>query len=57
MKIDAIQYVNGGPGSSVDIATDYGLEGPGSNPGGDEIFHPFRPARGKVRLWRVADHF
>jgi len=29
---------NGGPGSSVGIATDYGLEGPGSNPGGDEIF-------------------
>ena len=27
-----------GPGSSVGIATDYGLDGPGSNPGGDEIF-------------------
>ena len=24
----------GGPGSSVSIVTDYGLEGPGSNPGG-----------------------
>jgi len=24
--------------------TDYGLEGPGSNPGGDEIFRPSRPA-------------
>ena len=24
-----------GPGSSVGIATDYGLDGPGSNPGGD----------------------
>ena len=22
------------------IATDYGLDGPGSNPGGDEIFRP-----------------
>ena len=33
-----------GPGSSVGIATDYGLDGPGSNPGGDEIFHPSRPA-------------
>ena len=34
-----------GPGSSVNIATDYGLEGPGSNPGGDEIFYtcPDRP--------------
>ena len=27
-----------GPGSSIGIATDYGLDGPGSNPGGDEIF-------------------
>jgi len=25
-----------GAGSSVGIATDYGLDGPGSNPGGDE---------------------
>ena len=25
------------PGSSVGIATDYGLDGPGSNPGGDEF--------------------
>ena len=27
-----------GLGSSVGIASDYGLDGPGSNPGGDEIF-------------------
>ena len=27
-----------GPSSSVGIATDYGLDGPGSNPSGDEIF-------------------
>jgi len=33
-----------GPGSSVGVVTDYGLDGPGSNPGGDEIFRPFRPA-------------
>jgi len=26
------------PGSSVGRATDYGLDGPGSNPSGDEIF-------------------
>jgi len=34
-----------GPGSSVGIATDYGLDGPGSNPGGGEIFRtcPDRP--------------
>ena len=51
--------------------TDYGLDGPGSNPGGDEIFCPSRPAlgpthppvqwvlclpRGKVRSGRAADH-
>jgi len=35
-----------GPGSSVDIATDCGLDGPGSNPGGDEIFRPSRPGPG-----------
>jgi len=35
-----------GPGSSVGIATDYGLDSPGSNPGGDEIFRPSRPALG-----------
>jgi len=29
-----------GPGNSVGIATEYGLDGPGSNPGGDEIFRP-----------------
>ena len=29
-----------GPGSSVGIATDYGLDGPGSKPVGDEIFRP-----------------
>jgi len=32
-----------GPGSSVATATDYGLDGPGSNSGGDEIFRPSRP--------------
>ena len=35
-----------GPGSSVGISTDYGLNGTGSNPGGDEIFRPSRPALG-----------
>ena len=33
-----------GPGSSVGIATDYGLDGTRSNPGGEEIFRPSRPA-------------
>jgi len=60
-----------GPSSSVGITTDYGLDGPGSNPGGDEIFLPSRPAlgptqapvkwyrvfpEGKVRPGRAADH-
>ena len=37
-------FIECGPGSSVGIATDYGLDGPGSNPGGDEFFRPSRPA-------------
>ena len=37
------------PGSSVGIATDQGLDGPGSNPGGDEIFRPSRPALGPTQ--------
>ena len=38
-----------GPVSSVGIATDYGLDGPGSNAGGDEIFRPSRPALGPTQ--------
>ena len=38
-----------GPGSSVGIATDYGLDGPGSNPGADEIFCPSRQALGPTQ--------
>jgi len=38
-----------GPGSSVGIETDYGLDGPGSNPDGDEIFRPSRPALGSTQ--------
>jgi len=38
-----------GPGSSVGIATDYGLDCPGSNHGGDKIFRPSRPALGPTQ--------
>ena len=61
-----------GLGSSVGIATDYGLGGPGLNPGGGQDFLPIQtgpgahPAYlyngywvfpgGKVRPGRAADH-
>ena len=38
-----------GSGSSVGIATDYGLDGPRSNFGGDEIFRQSRPALGPTQ--------
>jgi len=37
------------PGSSVGISTDHGLDGPGSNPFGDEIYHPSRPTLGPTQ--------
>ena len=66
------EAAHGGPGSSVGIVTDYGLDGPGMNPGGDEVFRtcPDRPwgppsllynryrvfPGCKVRPGRAADH-
>ena len=38
-----------GLGSSVGIVTDYGLDGPGSNPSGDEIFCPSRLVLGPTQ--------
>ena len=38
-----------GPGSSVGIETDFGLDGPVSNPGGYEIFRPSRQALGPTQ--------
>jgi len=69
--ISAYLHIHCGPGSSVGIANYYGLDGPGSNSGGDEIFRSSRPALGptqppvqwapcfpggKVRPGRAADH-
>ena len=63
--------IESGPGSSVGIATNCGLDCPISNSGGDEIFRTSRPAlgptqppvkwvpvlsRGEVRPRRAADH-
>ena len=45
-NICVIYIIYDGPGSSVGIATDYELDGPGSNSGVDEIFRPSRPALG-----------
>ena len=33
----------------IGIGTDYGLDGTGSNPGGEEIFRPSRPALGPTQ--------
>ena len=48
-KYKNVSFKNVGTGSSVGIATDYGMDGPGSNPGGDEIFRPSRPALGPTQ--------
>jgi len=42
-------YIYIWPGSSVGIATDYGLDGSESNSGGAEIFRPSRPALGPTQ--------
>ena len=34
---------------TLNRSTDYGLDGPGSNPGGDEIFCPSKPALGPTQ--------
>jgi len=42
--IQHVLHLKCGPVISVGTATDYGLDGPGSNPVRDEIFRPSRPA-------------
>ena len=49
ISLFATGAIYSGPGSSICIATDYGLDAPGSNPGGDEIFHLSRPAIGPTQ--------
>jgi hypothetical protein len=44
-----VTYRTRWPGSSVGIATDYGMDGPESNPGGDEISRPSRLALGPTQ--------
>jgi len=69
LPFNATTFWKCGPGSSFGITTDYGLDGPGSNPGGDEIFRPSRPTvwptqpriklvpgLSRVRPERAADH-
>jgi len=46
LSLELLLVSYNGPDSSVDIATDYGLDGPESNPGGDEIFRLSRLALG-----------
>ena len=49
LHINVASAIQSGPGSSVGIATDYGLDGPGSNAGEDKIFPPSRPALGPTQ--------
>ena len=66
-----LNYVNCGPGSSVDIATDYGLDGPGIDSRWGRDFSPVQTGSGAhpasctmgtgsfpgvVRRGRDADH-
>jgi len=58
-----LTYLLCGLGNSVGIETDYGLDGPASDPGGEEIFPPRLLYNGygvfpraKVRPGRAADH-
>ena len=46
IQIYLVHYKMGGPGSSVGIVTDYGLDGPGSNPGGGRDVPPVQTGPG-----------
>ena len=49
MALGDVYIVQSGSGSSVGIATGCGLDGPGSNAGGDEIFRTSRLALGPIQ--------
>ena len=46
----AVYIYKYGLASSDGMASGYGLDGLGSNPSGDEIFRPSRPALGPTQL-------
>jgi len=48
-RLTTLILIKSGLSSSVGIATDYGLDGPGSNPSGGEIFRPSRLAMGPTQ--------
>ena len=48
-SINILHHSTRGPGSSLGIVSDYGLDSPGSNPGGDEIFRPSGPVLGPTQ--------
>jgi len=45
-EINRFQLIGGGPDTSDGIANDYGLDGPGSNPGGGRDFPPVQTGPG-----------
>ena len=49
MHLVGLHMADCGLGSSVGIVTDYGLDSPGLNPGGDEIFSPSSLALGPTQ--------
>ena len=49
LSFGAVIFGRSGLGNSVGIKTEYGLDGPGCNPGGNEIFRLSRPALGPTQ--------
>jgi len=49
LELSVVRKLFCGPGSSVEIATDYGLDCLGLNPSGNKIFHLPRPYLGSTQ--------